>query len=118
MPRVYDIPVRERNNIKSLYSQLNGKIATKTWVSDLFEFLKGIFQGDPYSPTIFLVIFQPLIDFIQLHRESHGYQLGKSKVLTTPFADDFDLITNNCKKHQKLQVDVQRKAQYFLTIIS
>ena len=80
-------------------------------MSDLFEFLKGIFQGDPYSPTIFLVIFQPLIDFIQLHRESHGYQLGKSKVLTTPFADDFDLITNNCKKHQKLQLDVQRKAE-------
>ena len=32
-------------------------------------------------------------------------------MLTTPFADDFDLITNNCKKHQKLQVDVQRKAE-------
>ena len=107
----YNIPVRERNYIKSLYSQLNGKIATKNWVSDLFEFLKDIFQGDPYSPTIFLVIFQPLIDYIQLHRETHGYQLGKAKVLTTPFADDFDLITNNCKKHQKLQLDVQRKAE-------
>ena len=107
----YNIPVRERNYIKSLYSQLNGKIATKNWVSDLFEFLKDIFQGDPYSPTIFLVIFQPLIDYIQLHRETHGYQLGKAKVLTTPFADDFDLITNNCKKHQKLELDVQRKAE-------
>ena len=88
----YNIPVRERNYIKSLYSQLNGKIATKNWVSDLFEFLKDIFQGDPYSPTIFLVIFQPLIDYIQLHRETHGYQLGKAKVLTTPFADDFDRL--------------------------
>ena len=38
-------------------------------------------------------------------------KLGKSKVLTTPFADDFDLITNNLKKHQKLQLDVQKKAE-------
>ena len=107
----FNIPERERKYIKSLYSQLNGKISTKDWVSDLFDFLKGIFQGDPYSPSIFLVIFQPLIDYIQLHRESHGYQLGQHKVLTTPFADDFDLITNNCTKHQKLQLDIQQKAE-------
>ena len=107
----YNIPEKERNYIKSLYSQLNGKIATKNWMSELFEFLKGIFQGDPYSPTIFLVIFQPLIDFIQLHRESQGYKLGNCKVLTTPFADDFDLISNHSGRHQKLQLDVQQKAE-------
>ena len=97
--------------IHSLYSQLSGRISTKDWISDVFRFLKGIFQGDPYSPSIFLVIFQPLIDFIQSHRDSHGYQLGACKVLTTPFADDFDLITNNLTKHQKLQLDVQKKAE-------
>ena len=43
----FNIPERERKYIKSLYSQLNGKISTKNWVSDVFEFLKGIFQGDP-----------------------------------------------------------------------
>ena len=80
-------------------------------MSDVFEFLKGIFQGDPYSPSIFLVIFQPLIDFIMLHKDSYGYQLGKCKVLSTPFADDFDLVTNDVRKHQKLQLDVQRKAE-------
>ena len=107
----FNIPERERKYIKSLYSQLNGKISTKNWVSDVFEFLKGIFQGDPYSPSIFLVIFQPLIDFIMLHKDSYGYQLGKCKVLSTPFADDFDLVTNDTRRHQKLQLDVQKKAE-------
>ena len=107
----FHLPEAERKYIHSLYSQLSGKISTKDWISDVFRFLKGIFQGDPYSPSIFLVIFQPLIDFIQSHKDSHGYQLGKSKVLTTPFADDFDLITNNLTKHQKLQLDVQKKAE-------
>ena len=107
----FHVPEAERKYIHSLYSQLSGKISTKDWISDIFRFLKGIFQGDPYSPSIFLVIFQPLIDFIQSHKNSHGYQLGNCKVLTTPFADDFDLISNNFPRHQKLQVEVQKKAE-------
>ena len=57
------------------------------------------------------MIFQPLIDFIQSHRATHGYQLGTQKVLTTPFADDFDLISSNLTRHQKLQSEVQMKAE-------
>ena len=107
----FHIPEAERKYIHSLYSQLSGKISTKDWISDIFRFLKGIFQGDPYSPSIFLVIFQPLIDFIQSHKATHGYQLGTQKVLTTPFADDFDLISCNLTRHQKLQSEVQLKAE-------
>ena len=84
---------------------------TKEWISEVFQFLKGIYQGDPYSSSIFLMVFQPLIDFIMSFKESHGYQLSNSKVLSTPFADDFDLITNNVKKHQKLMLNVQQKAE-------
>ena len=32
-------------------------------------------------------------------------------VLTTPFADDFDLISSNLTRHQKLQSEVQMKAE-------
>ena len=52
----HNILETEKNCIKSFFCQLNGKIATKTWGNDLVKFLKGIFLGDPYSPTIFLVI--------------------------------------------------------------
>ena len=33
--------------ITSLYSKLRGKVFTKNWETDLFNFLKGVFQGDP-----------------------------------------------------------------------
>lgn len=45
------------------------------------------------------------------HKESHGYQLDGTKILSTSFADDFDLITNDKRKHQKLQLEVQKKAE-------
>ena len=51
----------------NLYSQLKGKIVTKQWTSDIFDFKKGIFTGDNYSPIIFNVVFQPLIDAVKVN---------------------------------------------------
>ena len=81
----HNILETEKNCIKSFFCQLNGKIATKTWGNDLVKFLKGIF---PYSPTIFLVICQPLIDCIwrptwRLKRANHPFcrRLGRYQKL-------------------------------------
>ena len=60
---------------------------------------------------IFNVVFQPLIDFNLEHKESHGYKLGETKIITKPFADDFEIITNHKTKHQKLQDEIQNKAE-------
>ena len=88
---------------------IHGKVKTKSWETEIFQFKKGIFQGDNYSPIIFLVVFNPLIDYIKQFKETHGYQIGNTKVITKPFADDFEIVTNNKRKHQKLQNDIQEK---------
>ena len=108
--RHYHVPELEIAYIMSLYSKLKGKIVTKEWSSNTFDFKKGIFTGDNYSPIIFNVVFQPLIDAIKSRKEDQGYNLGDKKVITKPFADDFELISNNKTKHQKLQDEVQLKA--------
>ena len=108
--RHYHVPELEISYIMSLYSKLKGKIVTKEWSSNTFDFKKGIFTGDNYSPIIFNVVFQPLIDAIKSRKEDQGYNLGDKKVITKPFADDFELISNNKTKHQKLQDEVQLKA--------
>ena len=68
------------------------------------------FTGDNYSPIIFNLVFQPLIDFIKLEKDKQGYALGNSRVITKPFADDFEIISNNTKRHQELQDKVQLNA--------
>ena len=107
----FHTPEKEWKYIQSLYSQLRGRIVTKEWISKVFKFLKGIYQGDPFSSSIFLMVFQPLIDVIMSFKESHGYQLGETKAISTPFADDFDLISNHVKKYQNLMLDIQKKAE-------
>ena len=107
----YNIPAKEINYIVNLYSKLQGKVKTGNWETEIFQFKKGIFQGDNYSPIIFLVVFNPILDYIKTFKETHGYQLGKEKVITKPFADDFEIVTNNKIKHQKLQNDIQIKCE-------
>ena len=110
----YNFPQRIITYITSLYSKLEGKVLTKEWESELFKFLRGVFQGDPYSGIIFLIIFNPIVEFIKLHIQTHGYQVttdtkGVKSVITTPFADDFNVITRDKFIHQELVTSVEEK---------
>ena len=69
--------------------------------SDPFSFKKGVTQGDPLSPIIFVLTFQPIINFL-LQNENFGVELNGQKMITLPYADDFCLITTNMRTQQKL----------------
>ena len=115
----YHLPTQIIKYIADIYSKLKGRIKTKDWESDIIEFLRGAFQGDPYSGVIFLIAFNPLIEHIKKYKESQGYAIKheteagteETKVVTTPFADDFNLISNDKIKHQKLITEVEEKAK-------
>ena len=95
------IPDNVKNYLLNLYGNISGKVSTKQWSSDSFHFKRGIFQGDPLSPIIFIMCFDPIIQFLETEM-SRGYDIDGNKVITAPFADDFCLITGNKRTHQRL----------------
>ena len=95
------IPVEYQNYINTLYSNLHGSAVTKSWTSDKFPFKKGIFQGDPLSPIIFIMCFNPIIQALESNQHL-GYKLNDRPYITAPFADDFCLLTGNKRTHQRL----------------
>ena len=72
----YNFPTHITNYITNLYSKLQGKVIKQNWESDIFQFLKGVFQEDPF---IFLIIFNPIIKYINQQKKSQGYELKKPK---------------------------------------
>ena len=64
---------------------------------------------------IFLIVFNPIIEYIKTLREKQGYQLSTETnamfVNTTPFTDDFNVMSRNIKQHQTLVTDVEKKLQ-------
>ena len=112
----YHIPQQIITYITSLYSKLEGKVCTKEWESEFFKFLRGVFQGDPFSGIIFLVVFNPVVEYLKKHKETHGYQIstketGVKSVVTTPFAEDFNILTRSKTMQQNLISDIEEKLE-------
>ena len=108
----YFLPTQIIRYITNLYTKLKGRVCTKDWESDIFNFLKGVFQGDPFSGLIFLIVFNPILEYIKKPKEKHGYEIATStsvkSVNTTLFADDFNIISKNSTQHQKLVTDMKK----------
>ncbi len=96
--------------VKSLYSNLNAYVTGPSWNSNIFRFKRGVFQGDPLSPIIFLLAFNPILQYLKTE-ETHGYNLAELHYITTPFADDFNLITTNKATHQRIINKITEKCK-------
>jgi hypothetical protein len=111
----YHLPSQITNYITNFYTNLKGKVHTNKWESDTFKFCKGVFQGDPFSGAIFLIVFNPLLEYIKQQKKNQGYAITTKTsaqfVTTTPFADDFNIISRNSTKHQQLVSDVEIKLE-------
>ena len=102
------LPVNVIKYITILYDKASSMVQTKGWISKIFKMSKGTFQGDPLSPIIFNMVFNPLLQYLESIEKS-GYKLGEKYFITLPYADDFTLITNDKRRHQKLMDDINKK---------
>ena len=73
----YHVPKRIQALVFNYYEKLLAKIVTKEWTSDFFLFDIGLFQGCVLS-SIFLCVFQLLLDFLRPLREKHGFAFKAS----------------------------------------
>ena len=65
----------------------------------------------PLSPTIFICVFNPLLEYL-LSERKHVYHLNKNTpIISTPFANDFNVITTNSRTHQRILKNVKKYAK-------
>ena len=62
------LPENIQSYLSNFYSGGKAVIQTHNWRSEPFAFKRGVFQGDPLSGTIFLIVFNPLIEYIKTHK--------------------------------------------------
>ena len=104
------LPDNIQSYLSNLYSNGQAVIQTQSWRSQPFAFKRGVFQGDPLSPTVFLMVFNPVLLKLKNMEEKFGYKLHNgdttTSIITLPYADDFCLVTTDLRAHRKIIADI------------
>ncbi|MBS3168446.1 hypothetical protein J4216_04930 [Candidatus Woesearchaeota archaeon] len=94
--------------MENLYKNNTTQIITKYGLTEKFSYENGVRQGCPLSPVLFIIFFDPIIDYLEKRKEKDGFKFENNKIKNGPkevnddfwisvlgFADDLALIASS-----------------------
>lgn len=82
------------NWVKLLHKSGRMSLMLNRWMQPEFEPTRGVKQGDPLSPLLFLLSLEPLCNLLR-RNTSLGLRVGSRYVTGAYFADDSTLISKD-----------------------
>ena len=80
--------VSVRKWVETLYSDIGSAVLYNGHISEFFPITRGVRQGDPLSPYLFLLCVEPLADAIKNSSSVMGIKVGKEEIVIGQYADD------------------------------
>ena len=82
--------------VKTFYQNIQSCVINNGLMSDYFKLERGVRQGDPLSPYLFVVVIESLAIAIRKNPAIRGIMIGKKETKLLQYADDmtalFDLL--------------------------
>ena len=92
-----------REWIKIFRTNASIKILNKGWTSKEFKVTRGVRQGDPLSPYLFLLSIEPLSQYIRANKKIQGIKIKDREFKLTQYADDTTVYCTNEESIKELQ---------------
>jgi len=83
------------NWVKTFYRNIESCIINNGLTSDYFTLARGIRQGDPLSPYLFLLVIETLAISIRKNPEINGIKIDNNETKVLQYADDTNAVLSN-----------------------
>ena len=89
--------------VRVLYTDITSCIMNGGYSTGYFNIKRGVRQGDPLSPYLFLLCIETLALAIRRDNTIEGIQFGKHEIKQILYADDISLFVKNTNSIKRLQ---------------
>ena len=86
------------NWIKIFYNSTESCILNNGWSSDFFKLERGVRQGCPLSPYLFILCVEVLAEAVRKNNEIKGITVNSREIKISQYADDTTLILDGSQK--------------------
>ena len=84
--------------MRTLYSHTESCILNNGWASNFFEIQRGVRQGCPLSPYLFILSAEVLAISIRNNSDIKGISVNDEEIKISQYADDTTLILDGSRK--------------------
>ena len=88
--------------IKLLYTNISSCIMNNNTTSIYFDILRGVRQGDPLSPYLFILAIELLAIYLRNRNDIHGLNFNGEEIKILTYADDTTAILQSADDARKL----------------
>ena len=92
--------------ITTFYKDAHSSVLINGFLTDAFKIERGVRQGCPLSPYLFIIAIELLSNRISKHPDIKGIQMNNVEIKNTLFADDATFITDGKRKSFETLIDV------------
>ena len=90
--------------IKVLYNDISSCVMNGGRSTGYFDIKRGVRQGDPLSPYLFLLAIETLAHVVRKDNNIKGIKFGKSEIRQILYADDISLFVKDKPSMDRLQI--------------
>ena len=81
--------------IETFYTNISSSVLNNGLCSQYFEVQRGVRQGDPLSPCLFIIAAEILAIVIQTNKDIQGLKIGKEEFNLVQYGDDLTVFAPN-----------------------